>query len=177
MRPELANRLRTATRHAHEQVDRAVALTQPVVDDHNLIRTWQLLFPICAGVEAASPPTLPWGDNLPRSAWLKRDLERLGSRPIHSPIELPPSQPGWMGWHYVVEGSTLGSAHLTRHLASVRPDLPPDHYFARNQQAGRRWAGFLQALARLPDDVHDAVVAEAVTLFDRLAAHATESMR
>lgn len=93
----------------------------PVVEDGALIRMYRMLEPLCRAVEEASPAALPRGPRLPRSAWMRADLERLGARAEEDGFERRATDTGWMGWHYVIEGSTLGSAHITRHLATVRP--------------------------------------------------------
>jgi heme oxygenase len=95
-------------------------------------------------------------DYRPRAPLARADLFRLGQRPGLTEAEAPrlESPAAWLGFRYVVEGSSLGGALIRRHLAEHAPDLPPLAFFdPHGPERGRLWGAFCARLeAALADE-------------------------
>lgn len=177
----LPERLRTATRAAHERLERITGLPGSIRTPADLRSTLEGLFGFHLAAEAAgaSDVLAGFGDELARppspSAWLADDLATLGATPeeiaaLPSCTALGPLRTvaARLGCAYVVEGSTLGGRVIHAHLS--RPEglagafrTPPLRFFAgHGAGTARRWKAFARALdarERPPSDDAETIAA------------------
>jgi len=181
--PDGLLRLRAATADLHRRVEetapsaRVLAGTVGRADYLDfLCRTRRALIPAEAFLAAAMadlPPDLAaCADAARRGAALDADIAALGgsrSGPVE-PLPLPPTPGTVVGLLYVMEGSALGGAVISRH---VRTALGPDadgftrFHSGAGLRAGERWARVRGLIAGLDAAGTDDACAAAVTLFDR----------
>jgi len=174
--PSLAHALREATALEHRQVEAALRLGDPYLGRASYARALVCLERFVRAWEAAvrQRSELPWGPWLPRRRWLAEDLLQLGidatgSKP--TPLHLPhPVGISELGAHYVLEGSALGAATLTRTLDRK---LPAHYFSALATQAGSRWRAFQRHLEAVPPADHPAVIAGAHATFRALVTEAS----
>lgn len=182
----LRTRLRTETHEIHVELERALNLLDPKL---TLARYGQLLqrfYGCYAPLEMALRELAvasSWRELLSqrwKTSALVADLNYLGTRsheverlPIAANLPALANQADAMGALYVVEGSTLGGAVLSRHFAD-RFGLSRDRGLAffnvYGDRTGEMWQRYLAALADYDND-HDAerVVAAAKATFVSLA--------
>jgi len=174
-RTELRNRLRVATREAHERMHghpgfAAAADGRIGEADYRdlLARLYGFHEAFEAGF-AAAPAALAAAIDLParhRAAHLTQDLAdfglatRIGALPLCPSPPRPPSEPQWLGALYVTEGSTLGGTEIERALTRAGVPAARRHFFtAYGERRSQMWRQFLD---RLETHAADDVAAQAV---------------
>ena len=170
--------LRAATAAEHERVDQAFGrfdLSHPEGYRAFLRAQAQPLLSVEAAIDAFDPRgVLPDWPERRRGASLAADLAELGLPvPAPEPFRIA-TQGAALGAIYVLEGSRLGGAMLSR---NVPMDLPAR--FIRCAPAPRRWRDLIEVL-----DSHlttpercDAAVSAARTVFDRFEQGACQHGR
>ena len=141
------DRLRTATRALHEELDLQLPLARPGAGRNDYLNHLRTLQPWLAAVTPLLSRT-GWGEGL--AALAARDLAQAGE-PVPAPWDLQPHRhagvPGFdWGVAYVAEGSQLGGQVLYRRLAAALAPLQADYLRGRGDATGAHWRDFLQAL-------------------------------
>ena len=134
--------------------------TEPALD------TW-------AGEHPGLAEALQWSRRR-RTARLARDIAVLGGSigPPAPAVHDRPDTAAALGWLYVVEGSTLGGAVITRALARLRPGLRLECFAPYDEGPGPMWRDFQAKLEQWQagDDLRAERVASAgVATFAALA--------
>lgn len=100
--------------------------------------------------------------------WLTRDLNQINAKPIegnHPTIRVNSFEKA-IGSLYVIEGSTLGSTIIVRHLSRSLPHLPHHFFSGYGSKTGRHWQTFLDFLIEIDSSVsHDSIIAGAQATF------------
>lgn len=175
--------LKRLTRSAHEAIEATPpmrALMGPAPTMAAAVAAIRGQGAVIAGVEArlgsADPTTRAmFSDYLPRAPLAAADLGRLGfTAPLIADARLSLEGPAaWLGFRYVVEGSSLGGALIGRHLTERAPELPRLAFFDPHaNRRGAAWRAFCALLdARLVDDRSMGAAAEAaLATFEALSA-------
>ena len=154
----LRDKLKDATREAHEALDTRLALTR---DDVSFKRYVSYLCHLLAFYRplserlSAAGRTAPLSANCEsRVAWLEEDLAffDIEDRGDSASIEFLPSVTGAsevLGVSYVVEGSALGARALYATLHArwrIEQHRGGSFLFGYGAETGRRWHGFVAAL-------------------------------
>lgn len=182
----LRARLRTETHDIHVALERALNLLNPALTFADYSQILERFYGYYAPLERALrqlPAPSAWRQLMSqrwKTAALEADLNHLGARTneverLPQAANLPPmaNHADAMGALYVVEGSTLGGAVLSRHFAD-RFGLSRDRGLAflnvYGDRTGEMWQRYLAALMPY-DNAHDAerVVAAAKATFLSLA--------
>jgi heme oxygenase len=165
--------LKRATQRAHDRIEatrpmRALMGSAPdAACVRAAIRGQAAVIAALEARAARSGPALraPFADYVPRAPLAAADLERLGAAPTWPEAETPAldGAAAWLGFRYVVEGSSLGGALIRRRLAERAPDLPPLGFFDPHGEArGAVWRAFCDRLdATLRDPRSRAAAANA----------------
>ena len=182
MPTELASRLRSDTREAHQHLEDALALLegrptaarflQALERFHGFHAVWE------AGVAAASPPLASVFAGRSRLDALRRDLLALGLAPEEvdrlprcgAARALTGDPRAALGSLYVMEGSTLGGQVISRAIADATW-APPGGlaYFAPyGAETGPRWRALQAVLNAAPAADHAAIVEGALATFATL---------
>lgn len=177
----LAERLRDATRPAHERAEAAVDLParlRSVADYADLLVRLEAFHRVTEGrvahaVHAAGVPA-PLRRDWTRAHLLRADLAALG-------VPAPPSSSGQgtgpdlptaghrRGAWYVLEGSRLGAGVISREVRRRLPDaVPATGAMTAGPDLGARWRTFRTWLDAAPATEHEAAVEGAVRTFDAL---------
>lgn len=173
-------RLRAETASDHAAVERTLPLTRADLDLDTyaavLERFLGFMEPWEAHVAGALPDRLAdWFAPRRRAAWLREDLRALG-RADEAVDALPRHRPApadnlaaCFGQMYVMEGSTLGGAVITRHVTR-RLGLSPEHgcrfFGGRGDGAGPMWASFrIMVVGEIPETQYDRVIGAASAMF------------
>ena len=141
--------LREATAAAHEEVDRifsAFDLADPADYRRFLLAQAAAFLPVEAALDSAGAGNiLPDWSERRRGHLLRNDLDRLAlSAPAPLPAPAFASPEALLGGVYVLEGSRLGGALLSR---EVPTDAPKTFLSAKGDSA--RWRKLLEDLERL----------------------------
>lgn len=178
--PGAREALRAATRAHHDAMERAPVMAallgpSPGRDAVACAIAGQLavIGPIEAALDRHRADLAGLFDGYVSRAPLARvDLARLGATPLakpsHGPIALDTAE-AWLGFRYVMEGSSLGGALITRKLAASA--LPPLGFFdPHGEGRGAAWRRFCALLdSRLPDGDRRAAAARAAgAVFDAI---------
>lgn len=157
----LQRRLRTETRTWHERIEGAVPLLDAELDRPRYRRYLEALAGYYRPVEAMLLTVEGWAsigidlDRRRKVPWIERDLQALGAAPlVPLAVVLPrvSTLARAAGCLYVLEGSTLGSRVVGRHLEAsigVRPDLGAAFFHGYGDATGAMWEAFVQALDAL----------------------------
>lgn len=184
----LRARLAEATRASHELMHQhpgfaaAAAGSIPARDYRDLLaRLYGFHRAFEAGFGGA-PADMAEAIALPvraRADALAQDLEALGfasdieALPRGYPSPAPVREPQWLGALYVVEGSTLGGAHIARALERAGFSRAQRHFFeAHGEARSRMWRNLLDRLEMHADSPDAAAEAERAALdqFEAFAA-------
>ena len=148
------DQLRTATAEAHRRIDEhpwILDLLEGRLDRERyaaLLRSYHRWFRPFEGHMKNACPELTealGGFRFEKSAWLEEDLRQLGvGTDAPGNPSLPASAAGLAGLLYVVEGSTLGGAHLTRRVRF--PGEAGRFYRGYGDRTGTAWKEFLDWL-------------------------------
>ncbi len=163
--PDWLQRLRDATKSAHQRIERSVRFLDEGASADGYRAHLALLYGFIAPLErellarfgGVDPLELPARQ---KRALLEADLRALG---VEEPLDLPicarlpriDSLQRALGCLYVLEGSTLGGRYLERKLRQLQPDaIARAHaYFSCYGPAtGERWKAFCAALETLGDE-------------------------
>jgi heme oxygenase len=154
----LRDKLKTATREAHEALEARLMLTDPELSFDSYVGYLQCLLPFYRalshhfdGRTLSAPAAADCGS---RVAWLEEDLAYLGreSRYENAPKAfLPPitSTADLLGVAYVIEGAALGGRALYARLHArwgIEPRAGGSFLFGYGVDTGRRWHAFVAAL-------------------------------
>jgi heme oxygenase (biliverdin-IX-beta and delta-forming) len=152
-------RLRTITRDAHEDIDRAFGsfrLTD-AADYARFLRAHARVLPVAEQRLAPSTLLAEWQ---PRAQALREDLAQLRCPlPPALPLAAPQSEAARLGALYVVEGSRLGGVMISR---SVPADLPRAYLSAAAPQS---WRALLALLEGHDEIFESAVITSARQMF------------
>ena len=161
-RPSALDRLRAATRDAHERLDRRMEAVERLADP---VRREELLGRYAAFHLPADAALAPHLDDVADLDFAERSRASLlaGADEDHPSFPRPGSRGEALGMLYVLEGSTLGGRFILRELTRRGIDDPRlaflDPY---GSETGRRWRGFLEVLEReTADDPGSVDAAEA----------------
>jgi heme oxygenase len=172
-------RAKTHESHARLEADGALArLMRPALETRDIIGALKALAAVYGSVEpgllAARPRILSRHAAFqPRLGLVRRDLEKLGvSRSDPSTLRQAigfDGEAAWCGWLYVVEGSSLGGALITRRLAETAPDLPRLETFdPYGTDRGAVWRSFRSLLEHELD--HETALEQAAQAANRAFA-------
>ena len=175
----LAQRLRTATRVAHLEAERALDLDARLVDRHAYAALLATLHPFHAGVEARLGRVAGWAELDPavdlaarkRASLLVRDLDALGPRTPSARggrLPEPESLSAALGCLYVLEGSLLGGGVIARRARDRLGDVPVAFFSGSGRRVGADWHSFQRTLDSFGRSHGEAACATAVA-----AAHDT----
>lgn len=173
-RPSALERLRAATRDAHERLDQRMdaieRLADPLLREELLARYAAFYLP----ADAMLAPHLDDVEDLDFGERSRAPLLSEATPGAHPPFPRPGSRGEALGLLYVLEGSTLGGRmilrELTRRGIEDRRLAFLDPYGA---ETGRRWRGFIEVLEReIAGDSVSATAAETGAV--RGFAHAEE---
>lgn len=154
----LRDKLKSATREAHEALEARVALTHPELSFDDYVTYLQRLLPFYRALsdrlDASELGAPLMADCASRVAWLQDDLTNLGkeSHAAKVPPEFLPrigSTSELLGVSYVVEGSALGGRALYARLQSrwgIERHSGASFLFGYGADTGRRWQAFIAAL-------------------------------
>lgn len=164
-------RLRSGTAAAHQRLEAALGLDQPLLTMPRYGAALRVLHAARIAWEPEIAALAPCAGG-PHLAWLGADLTALGLLPLPRPPALQLSTPAhaW-GARYVFEGSALGGQVLVRRLARLGadPDACGRYFSGYGAATGSRWTGFLLDLEQACGAVDPAdVVAGASTVFQGL---------
>jgi heme oxygenase (biliverdin-IX-beta and delta-forming) len=184
---DILQRLNTSTAEVHERVERRLDIFSPGFDLAGYARLlerfygyWEPLESRLSQVEELSHPDLGLPGRL-KSHLLESDLRALGTEPSRVPrcTELPQldSIGRALGCLYVLEGSTLGSQLIARHLRErfqLESGCGASFFNAYGNAVGARWLEFRRFLSReaetaAPDDLLNAA-RQTFEAFDRWLA-------
>jgi len=173
------SRLRAETRPEHEATEAQMPLMSPDLTRATYAAVLACLYPLLAGWEEWALANAPASaaalmTKRRRAALLAEDLTCL-HEPIPAPAIFPAdhipgiaTEAGFFGAMYVVEGSTLGGQYIARHvepLLGLRADCGTAYFRGYGDQTSVHWKEFQSALAALPDDSADEVIAAARAMF------------
>ena len=173
--------LKAATQAAHEALETTPpmqAVTGPAPDAAGVAAAIRGQAAVIGAIEArlawaSDAVAAAFADYRPRAPLARADLLALGDSGDW-PALVPPhldTQAAWLGFRYVVEGSSLGGALIRRHLTEHAPALPPLRFFdPHGARRGAVWRGFCEQLdTALPGDGdRAAAVAAALAVFAAL---------
>lgn len=171
--PTLLDRLRIATHDVHDRLHRH-PVTAPLISDDltpgHYIGVLKAFYGFYGPCEARLGPS-PFAS---RAAWLARDLTWFGIDPdtVPTTTDLPAldrADAVW-GYHYVSEGSALGSRVISRGLRnslSVSAETGGRFFEAYGETTGTRWRRF-RALLTARTEYPDAVIDGACATFSAL---------
>lgn len=190
-----AQRLKTATSSAHDQLDRRIMAAQPFASRANYLRFLHMqhgfhtaVAPLYASGRLAA--LLPDLTQRARLNDVTADLRDLGetSTPTADlpatlatdlPADLP--LPDALGWLYVAEGSNLGAAFLRKYAAGLglSDSFGARHLAPADEGRGRHWHSFTAMLNQiaLPHDDETRMIQSARDAFDRVSALAAWHFR
>jgi heme oxygenase (biliverdin-IX-beta and delta-forming) len=177
---DLLSRLKAETRPHHDRVEAVVNPMRPgltreeyavlLARFHGFHAAWE---------EAAGPAFAAHGhffDRRRKVQLLGRDLqflgfsaEAVGALPRCPDLRDAGTLPAVLGGLYVMEGSTLGGLHISRHLArtlGLTPDAGCAFFAGYGDQTGPMWQETRRFLTDHGTGAEDAVVASAVAVFD-----------
>jgi heme oxygenase len=157
LRGHAHERLRTATRDLHRELDSRLLLSSLTKRDgygRYLLTNWP-----CASIEPALTKAgihrlLPdWAQRERRFA-LEDDLTMLGVLPPPARSCTIDEDTGTiLGWSYVLEGSRLGARQILRAVeANGDPDIRRATRFLRHGEGKDFWGSFKAALAQIDQD-------------------------
>jgi heme oxygenase len=163
----LRDKLKAATRHAHETLEARVILTNSELSFDSYIWYLQCLLPFYRSLShhfaAAAPRDQLRTDCGSRITWLEQDLTYLGHR--HQCDDAPKDflpcvtvVPELLGVSYVIEGAALGGRALYAQLHArwgIEPDTGASFLFGYGPDTGQRWQAFVAALNRVLLDEQD----------------------
>lgn len=168
-RGALQRRLRAETRPWHERIEQVVPLLRPGLDRPGYARYVEALWGYYGPLEARLEAVEGWASigidfalrrKLPL---LERDLRALGAdeRDLGAAPALPDTATlaRAAGCLYVLEGSTLGSRVLARHLRAtlgLGADDGAAFFHGYGDATGAMWESFVEALDALADSGADA---------------------
>ena len=146
--------LRSGTRDAHDRLESGLDVLERCRTPQTYAPLLQAFRSVYAPLEralAASPVTLPvvpdWAQRR-KTGWLDEDLAALGAAP-QPDAQVPPLRTAEdvAGTCYVMEGATIGGAHVVRVLADAPGQAPPHRFFASyGPHRGAMWAAFRRHL-------------------------------
>ena len=148
----LSDRLRSETRDAHDRIEAAVRIGTPgftLADYIDYLATTYAFVGPCEAALAALDLTsvLPDVEERAKALLLETDLRQLGVPvgAIAAPTELPnlTTLSDAAGYLYVLEGSSLGSQILVKHVRATLGDGVPAAYLAGyGTYTGSMWRSF-----------------------------------
>ena len=171
-----------STRELHRTLDQSSVLTRLLSPDLTrdqyilaLSSLYQAIKQVELALEQYEKPLLPVNSfrYQHRADFLATDLTSLG-------IELSPTDLGatptisttadYLGVCYVLEGASLGSAHIARYIESQHPEFSrlAFRYWAFQQKHVENWPIFLSKLASLDSDasLQKKAIDSATTIFE-----------
>jgi heme oxygenase (biliverdin-IX-beta and delta-forming) len=175
----LLERLRVETRPAHDRIEQAIDLAGRMGSLAGYRATLERFYGFHVVWEAAAEPLIADGEFFqPRKKTdlLLRDLRALGasdaaiaSLPVCDGL-MPLSSPAAaFGSMYVIEGSTLGGAIISKHVEralGVHPEAGSAYFHSYGPATGRMWTKFRARLLSLSSaTMDDAIVASAQRTF------------
>lgn len=167
----LRQRLKQETRDIHlrlEQESQLAALTSPTLTLDQYANILQKKHRLYQALEPKIQRHLHF-DYVSKIRWLEMDLERMSINPIDAQppaIDFPQPDEA-LGALYVIEGSTLGSQLITRHLGNSLPQLPHHFFSGYKAETGMRWKKYLSFLAQMEPKIDASrVVAGAQRTFE-----------
>ena len=182
----LHDRLRTATRESHANVEATLDLLATPASPAHILQTLQRFYGFHAAWEPALRSVIPAPVLQPRlkTALLEQDVLDLGCAAswfLHAPLcqaarNLCNSEAAAAGSLYVMEGATLGGQVIGRALADA-PWLPPHglrYWNPYRNDTGRRWTETLKYLEGLPEKSADETIQSADACFGLLLSWFTE---
>jgi heme oxygenase len=179
------NSLRNATQNQHEKIEQQLDLLRPSFargDYLALLRSFYgFVQPWEHAVEPLLEPELPGFFELRRKLPnIAADLRYFGSTAddlacIASCKQLPVLKNigAALGSMYVIEGSSLGGAILSRHFAThlgVLPDAGCRFFSGYGDRTGRMWSAFGQLIGSRPPAENNDMLEASVMTFDILSA-------
>jgi heme oxygenase len=156
----LSQQLRLATQSLHQEVELALGLPQAIQSLADYILCLHRFYHFYRALETSFASFTVWEDAgfaLPdylRADRIAFDLETLGDHPRQVPQTSPPGPASLpllphfecaLGALYVVEGSSLGSQYILRHLSGVlgsQIDGADSFFRGRGAQTGAHWKQF-----------------------------------
>lgn len=168
--------LREATRAQHESVEGSVPLMRDNITREEYIAVLQRMYGVIGAWEewlhqhapAEWWPLLQGRERLP---WLVEDLKFLGAKVPENEgpsLDALREMAGLIGGMYVMEGSTLGSQLIARHIEKVL-HLTKGHgnsfFNGRGEQTGAMWKDFCALLETVEENEAPKVIAGARTMF------------
>jgi heme oxygenase len=176
--------LRAATRPHHDRIDALMNLRRMRQPGHYL-RVLQVFDSFLAGwepaVAAALPERAPWLRARSRRPFLQQDLQLLGATAGETAVlpALPSGAAAW-GSVYVMEGSALGGATISRSLAGagLGPERGAAYFHGWGEARGRMWRearDLLESELACPEALAQACDAARAT-FDTLSALLEKAM-
>jgi heme oxygenase len=152
--PTILDRLRHETATAHARLEQQLDLLSPPLSRQH----FQEVLRGFHGFHAAWEPRMEaalggWFTPRRRLHLIRRDLEALGGAddlPPPPALELFSAQAGAWGSLYVVEGSTLGGALISKHLAGASwvPPAGLRYFSPYGRQTAVMWKSFRAELLR-----------------------------
>ena len=172
-------RLRAETRPEHEATEAQMPLMSPELTRVTYAAVLRYLYPLLAGWEAWAQANAPASATALiakrlRAASLARDLGCLNV-PVPAPEDFPAgsipgitTEAGFFGAMYVIEGSTLGGQYIAKHvepLLGLDADCGTAYFHGYGDQTSANWKEFQAALAAVPSEQTEAVIAAAKAMF------------
>jgi heme oxygenase len=147
--------LASATRAAHEEIERELALDGEV-PLARYIAYLRSMHAVVSGFEQALVEDRDFahlGFHARRKRpWLERDLRHFGVAGDVSNASPPVDFAARVGWAYVLEGATLGGRVLYKRLAplwSLTPEHGGSFLFGYGERTAEMWRSFVEALNAL----------------------------
>jgi heme oxygenase len=177
----LLERLRLETGSAHQRIERTLDITSRTATQAGYRALLTRFYGFHRVWEAAVAPLIAdraFFDPRRRTGLLARDLRALGldrreiaSLPACTPLMALPNRAAALGAMYVVEGSTLGGAIISRHVQrrlGLGPHTGCAYFGAYGKATGAMWRSFCARLLASSTPDGDDVVAAALDSFDIL---------
>jgi len=157
----LSLQLRLGTQALHQEVERALGLPEAIQSLADYVRCLRRFYQFYRSVETSFASFTAWetaGIVLPeylRADRIALDLEALGERPQEicwagrAALPLLPHFECALGALYVVEGSSLGSQFILRHVSAVlgsEIDGADSFFRGRGAETGGHWKQFCRLL-------------------------------
>lgn len=174
----LNNEIKAATKAAHQQLEKAVVLRlkniRSDVDYAEFLKHFYAYFYV---VEQAIAPfitaeVLPDYAERRNSAYLRRDIEALGSNLSELPAAVAPTVNTTveaLGAMYVLEGSIMGGPYIVQLLQKQGIAKGFSFFSGYGETMGRMWGGFTAVLntAAVSPEQREAAISKASETFSK----------
>ena len=182
--PTLIEVLRAGTAREHALIEDSLSILRDDFSRGDYEKLLMGFYRFHASFEPVLHGTLhPWAARLQlpkrrKIHLLQADLHALGVHDLRACESAPayPSAPAAIGALYVIEGSTLGGAVISRHLKKKLPELSNalGYFSSYGEETGKMWRDFLGVAAQLVTEESFAeAVSSAVDTFRRLRRELT----